>query len=272
MADTTLLCANNTDCAEYNPATKLSAATWDAPICADCLRAAERDVPKLLWDYIDLEQELPTSMSQAMDTQPGGKAEPPIPLRASIEALQAEIAHTLTTWETELRAFCHLTDVRELRRHGAAVQRALLTIQPRLRELARIPATAVYPTGCEDEPADVCGWEAIAHLRHLHRLARAALGRTRRVLWVPGHCGQCKTQPVPGVDGPLFRQEPADPTPEMRRRTRERHHSDGPVELDDDPAVHCDKCQAVRSWADYDYYMQHLAWADEIGEPAEAAA
>ncbi len=116
------------------------------PLCEAELRNAGRDVPLLLFDYLDLEQQLPRSLSQALDGQPSARPGPPIPLALAPEALQAEIVHVLTTWEAEVRARCGLSEPPERGpnlpwhttvskrpplarvRAGAAVQRALAVL------------------------------------------------------------------------------------------------------------------------------------------------
>jgi hypothetical protein len=212
------------------------------PLCATELRAAARDVPMLLWDYLDLEQQLPRPLSQALDGQPSGKPGPPIPLALAPEALQAEIVHVLTTWEAEVRARCGLSEPPERGpnlpwhttvskrpplakvRAGAAVQRALAVLAPRLPDLARIPATAVQATGAEDPPEDMAGWEALLHLSRLHTRARAMLGRTRRTAQLPGDCSGCGAYD-------LRRDEPRD---------------------EGDPCpVYCGQCG--RQWSDEEY-------------------
>lgn len=197
------------------------------PLCATELRVAERDVPLLLFDYLDLEQQLPRSLSQALDGQPSGKPGPPVPLALATEALQAEIVHVLTTWEAEIRARCGLSEPPERGpnlpwhttvtkrpplarvRAGAAVQRALTVLGPRLPELARIPATAVQATGVEDPPEDMFGWEALLHLSRLHQRARSMLGRTRRTERLPGDCSGCGAYDL-RRDEPRFEGDPCD--------------------------------------------------------------
>jgi len=157
---------------------------------------------------VDLEQLQSPSLSQALNMQPSGKAAPPMPLNGQAEALQAEIVHVATTWETEIRATNHLSDPPPTRRGGPNVQRAVTILAPRLRQLACLPATAVYPTGPEDPATDMHGWEAVHHLQHLLQRARGMLGRTHRTRQVPGTCPDCHAD--------LHQDDPReadDPTP-----------------------------------------------------------
>jgi hypothetical protein len=226
------------------------------PLCETEVRAAVRDVPLLLWDVLDLEQMIPRSLSQALDGQPSGRPGPPVPLALAPEALQAEIVHVLTTWEVEVRAACRLSEPAERGpnlpwhttvsrrpplakvRAGAAVQRALTVLAPRMPELARIPATAVQATGVEDPCDDMAGWEAVLALSRLHARARSMLGRTRRTFLVPGSCSfpDPDGDPEKCCGGALFRDEPR---------------------FAEDPCdVYCGRCEKGRWTADqYDRYV-----------------
>jgi hypothetical protein len=131
-------------------------------------------------------------------------------------------------------------------RGGAQLQRAVGILGPHLRALSLIPATAVCPTGVEDDPVDVTGWEAVLQLQGLHRSARARLGRTRRILSLHGTCPNttCTAQA-------LYRLEPQD--------------------FKDEPPVWCDSCKASRLYADYEWFMVHLTWP-ESAEAEQVAA
>lgn len=234
------------------------------PFCHTCLERAERDIRALVYDYLDLAQLHETSLSQAASEHTtGGGHESPTLLADHIEALQAEIVHALSVWEYELRVAHRLSDprtfaplwrrtvydqielthgARQVRpaRPGHIVQRAVTVIASRLDRLATLPAARVCPTGVEDEPVDMAGWEAIHQLQALHSRARAALGRTTRRFWIPGDCWHCPARPENGVDGPLYRSEPRYPEDPMQ--------------------VHCHPCGATRPYADYETYQQQLIW------------
>lgn len=205
-------CAAADRCRNYDHQHKRAAILDNprVPLCPDCLAVAERDVRQLVYDYLDLEQHLPKPLGEWADGQPGGRREPPAPLRTAVEALQREIWHVTTTWAAEIRARDRLSEPPERGvRDGWAVQRAVEVLSPRLPLLASLEPTAVFPTGVEDEPQDVPGWEAVLTLSWLHQRARSMLGRTRRTTQVPGRCSEC------GHDE-LFRDEPRyeqDPCP-----------------------------------------------------------
>ena len=251
-------CASGTRCPGFNgqhpePTT--------GTFCVVCLDHAARDIRGLVYDYLDLAQLHAPALSQAPSDRASGSREAPMPIAGHVEALQAEIVHTTTTWEYEVRVACGLPDPvntapiadwhTTLRhpaplakvRPGAAVQRAVSILAPHVRRLAALPATAVCPTGVEDDPQDMTGADAITHLRGLHARARGMLGRTRRTFWIPGECWNtdtCGARPTPGEDGPLWRSEP--------------------IRAEDPMQVGCSRCNAQRPYPDYEAYMTGLIW------------
>jgi hypothetical protein len=227
-------CVSDTRCRGYDNATKLPAPVTTVPMCDPCLTGAERDVSNLVYDYVDLEQLQAPTLSQALNMQPSGKAAPPMPLNGQAEALQAEIVHVACTWEDVIRDHARLSARNtQPRRPGRQLDDAIRVLLPRLRQLAALGATDVYPTGCEDQPTDMTGWEAIHHLQHLHARARGMLGRTHRSTHLPGACSGC------GLDE-LHRDDPRHP---------------------DDPCdVYCANCQATWPHGDYQQYVTELVW------------
>lgn len=236
------------------------------PLCDPCLDSAAHDVRALVYDYVDLEQLHEPALSQAPSDRTSGSTEPPIPIVAHVEELQAEIVHVLSTWEYEVRVACRLSDpgtfaplwrstvydtlnlgtrnpVTHRARAGAVVQRAAATLAVRLDRLAALPPTVVCPGGIEEEPADMHGWEAVHQLQALHGRARGMLGRTTRRFWIPGDCWACGAHPKTGEDGPLWRSE--------AKRFKD------PME------VHCAKCGGSRPYADYEHLLTRLQWPDQ---------
>lgn len=236
----------------------------DQPYCPACTDRHQRDIRALVYDYLDLAQLHEASLSQApSEHTSGGGHESPTLLADHIEALQAEIVHALSVWEYELRVDCRLSDprtyaplwrrtvydhlelgagARQTRpaRAGAIVQRAVGIIARRIDRLAALPPTLVCPTGIEDEPAEMAGWEAVQQLADLHGRAKSALGRTTRSFYIPGECWACGARPARDLPGPLYRSEP--------------RFAEDPLE------VHCERCRAARPYADYEAYQTGLIW------------
>lgn len=196
------------------------------PLCETEVRRAERDVRQLVYDFIDLEQMIPKSLSQALDPQPSGKPVPPMPIAAAPEALQREIHYVLTLWEAEMRDRFRIAQPQEGVRLGAEVQRAAGFLAPRIDRLARIEPVLVYPRGCDDDPCEVLGWEAVVHLTALHQRARAMLGRTHRTTKLPAPCSTGDAKSTKRCPGSLYRDDPR---------------------FEGDPAlIYCDRCD--RKW------------------------
>lgn len=133
------------------------------------------------------------------------------------------------------------------------IQRAVGIVAPRLERLANLPAITVCPTGIEDQPVGMFGWEAIHHLQQLHGRARGMLGRTTRRFWIPGDCWACGARSVPLEDGPLYRSEPR--------------------QYDDPMQVSCARCGRYRPYADYEHFQTNLQWPIQpVGQHVQAAA
>jgi hypothetical protein len=258
----THVCLAETTCKQYDR-TAGHANPTDQPLCDPCIEWRQPDIKALLFDYLDLAQLHEASMSQAITEKTGGSKEKQMLLVGHVEALQAEIVHVLTTWEHAIRAYHRLsnpgtfaplwrttvydhinltTSATRLRgaRAGTLVQRAVGIITTHLRRLANLPPITVCPTGIEDEPTVMYGWEAVLQLADLHSTCRSVLGRTRRTFWIPGECWACDARPALGVDGPLLRSEP--------------------IRFEDPMQVSCDHCHASRPYPDYETYMATLMW------------
>ncbi|RKR92797.1 hypothetical protein BDK92_7279 [Micromonospora pisi] len=272
-------CATGDRCRSYDNIDKHPGWVDGCPLCDPCLAAAVRDVRTLVYDYLDLEQLQTPVLSQAISSQPRGKAAPPMPLRGEPEALQREIHYVTTLWANELRLQGRLTPpartiiigawhttvsnppppARVL--HGGAVQRAVNLLAPHLGTLARLEPRTVFPSGVEDNPTDMAGWEAVHHLQRLRARARGMLGWTQRSHWVPGDCWTCDGRDNDPKDGPLYRSEP-----------RHRPDTGHPHEDDDSDRIWCDRCSQWRNWDDYQVYLTTLRWPqyNDTPDPEDA--
>lgn len=257
----TRLCAAGDGCRDFDFVAKHSAFVGEAcPLCPECLRTAARDIALLPHDYVDLEQQLPPSLGEWSDGQPRGSGEPPAPLRTHVEALQREIVHVTTTWAAELRSRTNLVELPTRGvRDGWALQRAVDTLAPRVRMLAQLPPTAVFPTSVEDTPQDVAGWEAVLQLAELHHRARTLiLGRGRRRFWVPGECWQ-------EACAEAHRQAVVDGTPRGEWLWRSE-----PSFARDEPPVYCRYCGQYRTYDEYRRYVELLVWPARHSEGVAA--
>lgn len=246
----TAFCAAGDQCRDYDHTAHHPAYVGDTPLCPECLRAAERDIRLLPYDYVDLEQQLPPSLGEWSGGQPRGSGDPPAPLRVHVDALQREMVYVATLWAAELRTRHYLAELPTRGvRDGWALQQAVHTIVPRLRLLAQLDPVAVYPTGVEDEPRDVPGWEAVLHLQALHHRARTLiLGRGRRRFWVPGECWE-------PACAEAHREAMAAGTPRGEWLWRSE-----PSFARDEPPVYCRYCGQYRTYDEYRRYVELLVW------------
>ncbi|MFI7073586.1 hypothetical protein [Micromonospora sediminicola] len=262
---TTSLCVNGTRCHGYQPDTRAASPATAGPWCTPCLDLPARDIRALTLDYLDLAQLHEASLSQALRDRTTGSHESPLLIAGQVQALQAEIVHAATTWEQEVRAAARLTQPEQAApvaawhttithptptgagRPGHQVQRAATLLAAHIGTLASLPATTVFPAGCEDQPTDMTGADAIGHLTQLHQRARGMLGRTHPRPWIPGDCWHCPARdrdPEWAEGGPLWRDTP-------------RH-------AEDQPTVYCAACHHTRPYTDYEQYMTALEWPGQV--------
>lgn len=169
-----------------------------SPLCPACLNSSTAAIPQLVYDYRDLEQQLPRHPTQRLDGQPGRSADTPAPLRVDVEALQRTIWWTTTTWAEILTDNQRLSTPswHKRTRNGWAVQWACGVIAPRTTTLAALPAQilADYPIdhGATRHKqialSNVDGAQGLLDLAWLHERARSMLGLTRLTRQLPGHC------------------------------------------------------------------------------------
>jgi len=239
-------CVAGDRCRAYDR-TRKAAAQLDpdeAPLCPWCLRVAERDVHALALDYRDLEQLLPPSIGQWHDGQPGSGADPPVPLRLGVGALQEDIAWVLAAWADVVCDNQRLSDPPVRVRPYTAVQVAVRILAPRLDVLARVRRAVLwsYPVcqahgswdsdGCARGPSERSGAAGVLDLGYLRARARTVLGLTRPVWRVPGICPDCRGDEV------LCRE----------------------VQGKDRDTVSCERCGESRPYADYERYVGQILW------------
>lgn len=254
------MCVAGERCRNYNRASKKPGWVDGLPLCAGCITHAERLLDPypnldahepwaLVADYIGLEQILPPGSGDSEYIT--GSKELPMPLRGSVEALQAEIRHVLTTWERIVRVQWALSaPVESGVRGGYAVQQAARILHPRVRGVADLPAQQVQPAGLEDAWASMTGAEALLALDSLHYRARAHLGLTRRTERLYGRCRFCGLSTLETIAGTI--------------RTALSRESGSEV-------VRCGSCGAGYTWTEYeqDSLVLGRAIADGHAEVAE---
>lgn len=246
MNDPTPRCQAGDRCRAYDRAQRTAAELGDhpGPLCRPCLTTTERDIRALPRDYADLEQQLPKSLGQWSDGQPRGGGDPPIPLRADVEALQRSIWWVTTVWAATLRTRERLSPPPTGVRDYTAVSAAVAVLAPRVDRLAALGPTERidYPAATDPEvfhldgephtSTTVTGVQAVLDLCWLHQRARSALGLTTPVHRLPGICPDCHAD-------------------EQLRRDVRGKHSD---------TVTCDACGTARPYDDYERYLRQILW------------
>ncbi len=192
------LCLAGKRCRNFNFQHKHAAEVVESPLCPDCLRAGERAASHLVLDYRDLARYLPKFPTQAMDGQPGGSGDAPIPIRVDVEALQRTIWWVTTAWAEVLADVDKLSALSKRVRDGWAVNWACDIISPRVEKLATVGERelADYPIFDEEQATRhrnvtlvaISGAQGILDLMFLHDRARSWLGLTRRIKQLPGRC------------------------------------------------------------------------------------
>lgn len=184
-------CANGVRCAAYDRVHHIAGRASRCPLCEECILVSGREIYALKLDYRDLAQWLPPGAG-GMTQRVAGTSEPAVPLRLAVDALQRDIAWTLTAWEPVVREISNLAPERVRGvRQGWAVSTAVDVIAPRVRVLSRVGPMWGGFDGLDAGLVERDGVYAVASLRRLHRRAVTALGLTRHVVRLPGVCSYC---------------------------------------------------------------------------------
>jgi hypothetical protein len=175
-------------------------ATTPDGLCRMDTTLALRAIEQLPRDYLELGILLGKT-SRSLDAPTGGTRELPVPIRLSVEALQAEILWELAIWASAVAEQSGFTFV-EAGRHHHRVRYAAGWLTGRWPALLTLPVTAVVrldgkeerqsgrslPVGTEED-----GVNGALRLLHLHEQVTFVEGRTHRAhqLWSP--CPRCQT-------------------------------------------------------------------------------
>lgn len=182
-------CAAGKACLEYSQLTLEPRWATQGPLCDRCLEASETAVGSLELDYLDLDG-LDQAKAASTDFVTGSRSSQ-VPINLEADALQRQLVHVSTTWEEILRS--ELGDSLEPAsvRHLTALRASQSYLQPRVVYLARVEPVEVYPTGCEDEIAEMSGWQALLLIRKLHNRTKKLVGLTEWIDHLPGLCDGC---------------------------------------------------------------------------------
>ena len=172
-------------------------------ICPACEAHYRRVLGLLVYDYVDLSQQLGESgaSSEAKIARPKPQSRPPINLHA--HTVRSAIADTLRFWETCTVVQLGHTQPDPRVREGFAVRRAAGYLARHLHALSMLDIEPDTGAGIEvgATPNEAAGVAALAQLEHLHEAARRVCGLTAKKISVPGHCPGCASATLTRVDG-----------------------------------------------------------------------
>jgi hypothetical protein len=185
------LCTAGRSCAAYDRVGRAPApADAGGPLCRACCARAESDIRALPIDYWELQDELVPGRATELGRRGGSPDR--VPLALHVEALQRDIVWTLQVWEPPVREVAGLPPEQTRGvRDSWAVAVAAGVVAPRIGLLVALGPTCGYADGLVAGPVERDGLYAVESLRRLHRLARSALGLTRRVFVLQGDCSGC---------------------------------------------------------------------------------
>jgi hypothetical protein len=211
--DTQRRCARGTRCADRSPerdpngkptgAMLAAPITTDRGLCTGCVRDVTHALGHLTGDVVELTMLL-GRVGMSAEVVVSSSPDLQIPIRVNVEALRAQIDSELQAWAEPVAEQLGIewdTTAVHRTRMGPRVQRAAHLLTRSVDTLLALPPQE-HPAWVDGEPAwDIeldCqdtvirdGVDAGITLIDLHRLAYAALGRTKLVHRLPAPCPWC---------------------------------------------------------------------------------
>lgn len=198
------LCSFDEGCGHFHHEIEMEPAA-DAPLCGGailtpeglcegCTRRVASALAELPTDYVELNLLLASGESGIFTDIVTGTRELPIPIRVSVEALQASIVHEAQAWaepvaerlgidwDTARVAHC---------RPGHTLQRASQLLANAVGTLLALPAQE-YRHHATGEWHELDGIDGAIELLRLHDLVRFVAGKTKLVHRLPAPCPRCE--------------------------------------------------------------------------------
>lgn len=187
-------CVLAEECSVYDRTAQLPGIARSTPLCEGCRRRSESELNLLRYDYVDLSQLIPArdGHSDAKIARPKPASKPTIDLQ--VFTLRGEIAYALRVTEVALRVYLGDRVPAELPvREGFAMDNSIRYLQPRVDELAGMPATEAHWRLSGTVTETLSGPEVLLLLGRLHHRARKICGLEPMTITVPGMCPSCST-------------------------------------------------------------------------------
>ena len=173
-------------------------------LCDTCTRQLGHALTQLPADYVALHRALADTAGGLRELV-SRTAELPIPISASIEALQCEMVHEAWCWAESTAEVLGVTwDTQQAHETlpGRILQRATVLLGDSLSVLLAL--RGVQHTAWRYDVWTVLtrdGLDGAVALLHLHQRARATTGQTRLVTRLAAPCPRCDTQALDRPDG-----------------------------------------------------------------------
>jgi len=185
----TTFCFLGENCSVFDRHSKTPGISLRNPLCEGCRNRARRELNLLRYDYVDLSQLIAKSdrLSEAKISRPKPESSPTIDL--AVFTLRSEIAESVDAAALALRHHLGSPEFCLQMREGYALSDAIHYLDPRVDDLALLPASAQVWVG--EEYAWLSGAELLVRFGALHRRSRRVCGVDPATIAVPGVCPFC---------------------------------------------------------------------------------
>lgn len=165
-----------------------------AGLCFACTRRVAGSIADIPTDYVELSLLLASGESGLTDVIVSGSEELKVPIRVSIEALQAAMVHEATSWAEPVAEQLGIdwdTEQAKHSRPGFRLQRATHLLANSVDALVTLPDQE-YRAGRDCEWVTRDGIDGALELLRLHSLVRFAVGKAKLVHELPAPCPRCE--------------------------------------------------------------------------------
>jgi len=160
-------------------------------LCLACETRVGRALEELPLDYVELHFLLASGESGITSDVVMGSRELQIPMRVSIEALQASMVHEVRVWAAPLAARLGIAWSTRQARPGWILGRAAKLLTNGLDAFLLLPERRYrYARDCDWVTRD--GIAAALELMRMHDLVRFAAGKTKLIHQLPSPCPRCE--------------------------------------------------------------------------------
>jgi hypothetical protein len=164
-----------------------------AGLCEGCIRSVIRALEELPLDYTELHFLLASGESGITSDVVMGSSDLKVPIRVSIEALQASMVHEVQAWAEPLAEKLYIswdTSVIRLARPGWILQKATNLLANSMTMFLLLPEQE-YRYAMDAQWVTRDGIGGALELLRMHDLVRFAAGKTKLIHELPTPCPRC---------------------------------------------------------------------------------